>query len=310
MPSSFIVHSDTLTQRVMKWIQTHQDISFAIGLSIVVHSILLALQFKLPTSDSIQIADQPLEVVLVNAKSDIAPNKPQALAQANLEGGGNQNDLKRMAESPLAKSVEVVQGSAMTSAEKKLKQLEAEQKKLLSQLQRLKDPNAIPVDAKETTKHTNVNESTLGEQREAQQQISRLEARIAKNLSDYNARPRRHFFSPSTSEYRFAQYVEEWRHKIEQMGTEHYPPAARGKLYGQLRLTAFIRSNGSIEKIEIDRSSGHDILDQAAIKVVKMGAPYPPFPPNIAADTDVLAITRTWIFTNESLETLGNTSGH
>jgi protein TonB len=108
---------------------------------------------------------------------------------------------------------------------------------------------------------------------------------------------------PSASEYRYARYVEDWRARVERIGNENYPNDARGKFYGALRMTVAIRKDGSVADALIEQSSGSQILDRAARRIVQMAGPYPPFPPEIARDTDILEITRTWIFTNDQLAT-------
>jgi protein TonB len=126
----------------------------------------------------------------------------------------------------------------------------------------------------------------------------RLEAQIAKDMDAYQKRPKRRFVGARAEEYRFARYVEDWRLKVERIGNLNYPEAARQmKLYGNLLVTVAIKSDGTIENIEVNRSSGQRILDAAAVKIVEMGAPYSPFPPDIRRDTDILHITRTWTFT-------------
>src|SRR5690606_9777760 len=130
-------------------------------------------------------------------------------------------------------------------------------------------------------------------------QISAIKERIER----YNAQPRRQFTGPSTKAVEYAEYVEAWRKKIELLGTEHYPAEARGKLYGSLQLTVYIRRDGSLERIEIDRPSSHAVLNLAASRIVQLAAPFAPLPPSMAARTDVLAITRTWNFVNQKLET-------
>jgi protein TonB len=114
---------------------------------------------------------------------------------------------------------------------------------------------------------------------------------------------------PSTSEYRFARYVEDWRSRVEKIGNENYPEEARGKIYGSLRLTVAIRKDGALVDTIIEQSSGSPVLDRAARRIVKLAAPYPPFPPEIARDTDILEITRTWVFTNDQLATRAGASG-
>ncbi|NBR29095.1 MAG: energy transducer TonB, partial [Betaproteobacteria bacterium] len=100
------------------------------------------------------------------------------------------------------------------------------------------------------------------------------------------------------TEYRFARYIDDWRLKIERIGTLNYPAAARDqKIYGSLQLTVSIRADGNVDTVEINRSSGHKVLDEAAVRIVHMGSPYASFSADIARDTDLLSITRTWIFT-------------
>ncbi len=128
-------------------------------------------------------------------------------------------------------------------------------------------------------------------------EIMRLEAQIARDLDAYQKRPKRQQVGARATEYRFARYVEDWRQKVERVGNLNYPEAARQlKLYGNLILTVSIRADGSVEKVAIDRSSGHKVLDAAATRIVEMAAPYAPFPPDIRRDTEILDVTRTWTF--------------
>ncbi len=128
--------------------------------------------------------------------------------------------------------------------------------------------------------------------------VAKLEARIGRQLDEYSKRPRKVHIGTRAREYRFAQYAEDWRQKVERIGTLNYPDDARGRIYGSLVMTVEIRADGTLERVEIDRSSGHDVLDRAAAEIVRMAAPYSPFPPDIRDDTDRVVITRTWTFTN------------
>ena len=129
-------------------------------------------------------------------------------------------------------------------------------------------------------------------------EIARLEAQISKNWDDYQQRPRRRFIGARTQEYRFAQYVEDWRIKIERIGNLNYPEVAKQQgIFGSLQLTVSIKSDGAVDNVEINRSSGKKVLDAAAVRIVQLAAPYAPFPADIRRDTDILSITRTWIFT-------------
>ena len=134
--------------------------------------------------------------------------------------------------------------------------------------------------------------------------MARLQGEIDRNTDEYNKRPRKKFIGTRTEEYRFAQYIEDWRLKVERVGNLNYPEAAKGKLFGALMLTVTIDSDGAVKSVEINRSSGHKILDDAARRIVNMASPYAAFPPDIRRDTDLLVITRKWSFTSsDQLET-------
>ena len=180
-------------------------------------------------------------------------------------------------------------------ATQRVELLERQTKELMTQLKSVPAAPSMPapVDAKEKTDLPTANElmqQTL--------EAMRLEAQIAKDMDAYQKRPKRRFIGARAEEYRFARYVEDWRLKIERIGNLNYPEAARQqRLYGNLLLTVSIRSDGSLENVEINRTSGSRILDAAAVKIVQMSAPFAAFPPDIKRDTDILYITRTWTFT-------------
>jgi protein TonB len=139
-------------------------------------------------------------------------------------------------------------------------------------------------------------------------EIVRLEAQIHKDFDAYQKLPRRKFIGARTKEFRYAQYVEDWRIKVERIGNLNYPEVARqNKIYGSLQLSVSIRADGSVENLEISRSSGEPILDAAAKRIVKLASPFSPFPADIRRDTDILSITRTWTFTqSDKLEQTGD----
>jgi len=273
----------------------------ALTVSIGLHMTVLAVRFVDPDFLRVRSTDPPLEIILVNAKSETRPGKPEALAQANLDGGGA-NDAGRRT-SPLPDSQVVRDGDALDTARRMVEQLEEEQKKLLAAL---KDSLQMrPQPNQEAVAEAPVPGSQDEQSRE---QLARAQAEIAKQVSDYQKRPRKHHFMPSTSEYRYARYVEDWRARVEKIGNENYPNEARGKVYGSLRMTVAVRKDGSVVEAAVDKSSGSPVLDRAARRIVNMAAPFPPFPPDIARDTDVLEITRTWVFTNDQLSTRSTAS--
>jgi periplasmic protein TonB len=271
----------------------------ALGISILLHIIVLSIRFTFPDAFKRENAPQ-IEVTLVNSRSETRPDKPQVLAQKNLDGGGN-TDADRRAKTPLpVLPRNQTGGDQVQRARAKVEQLEREQQELLTQLKKQEQsvapappqpkpapPQPEPVAQPDVTGQDLYNRSLA---------MARLEAQIARQVDEYNKRPRKQFVGARAAEVRFAQYVEDWRTKIERIGNLNYPADARGRVYGSLRLTVAIRADGSVESIEVDRPSGYQILDRAAERIVKLASPYAPFPAEIRRDTDVLVITRTWIF--------------
>lgn len=128
-------------------------------------------------------------------------------------------------------------------------------------------------------------------------EIAELASKIQHSSAAYSNRTRRKAISASTREYKYANYLEAWRRKVERVGNLNYPEEAkRHKMYGNLILLTAVRADGSIERLSVLRSSGFAVLDEAAVKIVELAAPFAPFPPDIRAETDVLDITRTWQF--------------
>lgn len=235
---------------------------------------------------------QPLQVVLVNSKSQSRPVQADALAQADLDGGGNTPE-DQQAKSMLPNISDDRQFTPEQLA-KRVAELEAETRRMQT---RLKSDYSVaqPELKKQQSRDDSAGEDLIRKALE----IVRLEAQIDKDNNAYQKMPRRTFIGARTREYRFAQYIEDWRIKVERIGNMNYPEEARRKqLYGKLQLSVSIKANGSVENIEVNRSSGHRILDAAAMRIVRLAAPYAPLPPDIRKDTDILTITRTWTFTS------------
>ncbi|MGE5668264.1 MAG: energy transducer TonB, partial [Betaproteobacteria bacterium] len=268
--------------------------AIALAASVAAHAIALAVHFSPFDLNRFKDKGPALEVALVNAKSQSRPAKADILAQANLDGGGN-TDQKRRAKSPLPVLPREQPQHKVAVASAPAPAPENTTKEMLTQKASdvsLPAPEPKPVDAVAPTPSPTANElmqKTL--------EAMRLEAQIAKDMDAYQKIPRRKYIGSQALEYRFARYVEDWRMKVERIGNLNYPEAARDrKLYGSLVLTVAIRSDGSLDSVNVDRSSGQRILDAAAVRIVEMAAPYAPFPENIRRDTDILYITRTWTF--------------
>lgn len=272
-----------------------QPVSAALAFSLALHAfVLFGIGFALP--DPRKTADflQPLQVVLVNSKSQTRPLRADALAQSNLDGGGNTLEEHR-AKTPLPALSDDKQFIPEQNA-RRVQRLEQEQKRLLTQL---KSTHSVPQEQNEEKPQQQESERVTGEDLVRRSlEIARLEAQISKDFSTYQKMPRRKFIGARVQEYRFAQYVEDWRIKVERIGNLNYPEAARQqKIYGSLQLTVSIRADGSVESVEVNRPSGQRILDAAALRIVKLASPFAPLPPDIRRDTDILSITRTWTFT-------------
>jgi protein TonB len=266
----------------------------AVAASILLHAVLLSVHFKFPNALRWQSANPQLDVILVNAKSRHRPGTADALAQANLEGGG-ETDQDRRAKTPLPVIEPRTPGRDLAQAQRRVRELEAQQRKLLAQAR--KSPERVAPEAEQRA-HADESAPRLDGRDLADLSLAalRLQAQIDRQVDAYQKRPRKKFIGASAVEYRFAQYEEDWRQKVERIGTVNYPAAARGKLYGNLRMTVTLRPDGNVESIELDRSSGLKVLDDAAFRIVRMASPYASFPADIRRDTDLLVITRTWFF--------------
>jgi len=272
-----------------------QPLSAALAFSLVLHTfVLFGIGFALPDPRKAANFLQPLEVVLVNAKSKSRPMQADALAQSNLDGGGNTTEDNR-AKTPLPA---LGDGKKFTpeQAARHVQELEKEQQRLLTQV---KSTHSVPQEKhEEKPRQEETARPTGNDLVQRSMEIARLEAQISKDFNTYQKIPRRTSIGARAKEYRFAQYVEDWRIKVQRIGNLNYPEAARQqKIYGSLLLTVSIRADGSLESVEINRSSGQRILDAAALRIVKLASPFARLPDDIRRDTDILSITRTWTFT-------------
>lgn len=271
-----------------------RNLTLAVGASLLIHAVVLSIRFAPPDLLS-KARERALDVILVNSKSQSKPHKAQAKAQTHLDGGGNTAEDRR-AKTPLPASLKTRSGRDLAEAKRRVAELETRQKEMMTRLKgdtsiRAEKPQDKPVPVPEPAlSGVDLVSRSLA--------IARLQGQIARQTEEYNQRPRKKFIGARVEEYRFAQYVEDWRQKIERIGNLNYPSAAKGRLYGSLVLTVVIKANGDLDRVEVNRSSGTRVLDLAATRIVKMSAPFAAFPNSIRADTDVIEITRTWTFTN------------
>lgn len=281
-----------------RWISAPAQHYLRIGLAI---SLLLhagALAWRLSTPLPSRPAQGPLEITLVNARTELASAQAQVMAQHQLDGGGNAE--RGVASTPLPRTDEVSQTIVLQAMRKRQSQLEAEQMRLLTRLQSL-----AVVGAERQAVYPWPEARVEGEDVHDQPGVvqNAQVAALASRIQSYNAQPRKTFVAPSAQASPYAAYLDDWRSRIEATGTRHYPEQARGRLYGSLQITVSIRADGSVAAVDIDRPSPHAVLNQAARRIVQLAAPFPPLPAAIANETDMLVITRTWHFVNDALHT-------
>ena len=267
----------------------------ALGLSLALHAALLSVHFKFPEGSRWKAESAPLEVVLVNAKSkDRARPRPMRWRKRTSTAAGPSR-RKRRAKTPLPVTEPRKPGKDLADAQRRQRSLEARQQELLAKARALRAAVPAAPSAEQGLEDPGAQPSGR-DLADLALAAMRLQAQIDRQIDQYQKRPRKKFIGANAAEYRFAQYEEDWRVKIERVGTLNYPPEARGSSTATCGSRSTIRPDGNVESIELDRSSGLKVLDAAAFKIVRMATPFAAFPPDIRRDTDLLVITRTWFF--------------
>ena len=221
-------------------------------LSLLVHALVLTVHFAAPVLKQLPNTAAYLEVVLVNSKSASKPVKADALAQANLDGGGN-TDSERRARSPLPALDRPQPDPSIEQRQHRVAELEQKARSLLTRLKSDQRVEQTPSDTPSKQVDQRAVKADASELMQKSLEAARLEAQISREWDNYQKRPKRKFIGARTEEYRFARYVEDWRMKVEKVGNLNYPEAARQqRIHGQLRMTVSIRADGSVENIEID----------------------------------------------------------
>ncbi|MES2151363.1 MAG: TonB family protein [Pseudomonadota bacterium] len=274
----------------------------ALGISLLLHAILLAVRIVAPDAFKLQPADPGLEVILVNAKHASRPLKADALAQADLDGGGHADSGR--ARSPLPDLRRMETGESVKATQRRIAELEQKQKNLLTRA-RKSDFNAAPVTEKDKPDPTRSGADLL----ETSRAIARQAAEITQRIEDENKRPHKKFLSPSTIGVGYAFYYQAMTRRIEEIGTLNFPQRDGRKLYGQVVLSIPIFMDGTVYQkeggVQVERSSGNPALDTAAVAIVRRSAPFGQFPPNmLSADrNDLWILTITFKFArNDRME--------
>lgn len=271
-------------------------LQWALGVSIAVHAALLTVRFVDPEAFNRVFEDQPLEVILVNAKSKEKPEKAQAIAQTNLAGGGDVE--KGRATSPLPPSAFTDIGDTLEEeSARKLQSLQEQQNLLLAQVKSQlaalppPDPNKL------------ADKSDQAEREEKRRQLIKLLAEIERRINMENARPKKRYISPATMAQEYAVYYDRMRNAIENRGTENFPQSGGKKLYGELTMIVHINSKGRVIETEIVQSSGNLTLDKQAKAIASTAGPFGDFTPEMLRVAQILAVPSRFKFTrDETLE--------
>jgi periplasmic protein TonB len=270
--------------------------------SLFIHAALLMIHFVSPSLPAAPV-DPGLDVVLVNAKHERAPKKAQALAQANLDGGGNADQGR--ATSPLPDMRNSEDGDAVQQTQRRIQELENLQQHLLSQTTRTSDFK-VASNVDKTKTETNKSATNGTDDTDTNKAITRLAAEIAQSIADQNKRPHKTFITPSTKAVGYALYYKNMQKRIEDIGTMQFPEYQGQKLYGELIVYIPIFQDGSIYEEEggprVEKSSGNAMLDEAALRIVRSSAPFGRFPDKMRSDArdDVWVVITRFKFTRDS----------
>jgi periplasmic protein TonB len=248
---------------ILAFLKTLSTLQWAMVVSVGLHAALLTVRFVAPEHFNRVFQDTPLEVILVNAKSNEKPEKARAIAQASLAGGGDAANNVR-ATSPLpSEAIAKLGEAAQDQEERKLRELKEQQNKVLAQV-RKKLASMPPPDLQAV----NPSKESIERERKRQAMVKIL-AEIEKRINEENARPRKRYISPATREEVYAIYYDDLRRKIEDRGTSNFPEAGGRKLYGALTMIITVNHTGSVLDTEVAETSGNVMLDRRAQAIVK-----------------------------------------
>ncbi len=271
----------------------NSPLALALLLSLAVHAVLLTVRFVAPEQFNRVFKDTALEVILVNAQSQERPEHAQAIAQANLAGGGDV--AQGRATSPMPYSALTRIGDDFEERQRQIDALQERQTTLLTQLrQRLA---ALPeFDPREAAQ-----QQAREQQEQKRKQLLKQLAELEKRINEENARPKKRYISPATKEAAYAVYYDALRHKVEEKGTENFPEVGGRKLYGDLIMVLTINHDGRVLETEIVQSSGQQDLDRRAKAIAYASGPFGSFTPAMRAQADQIVVVARFSFTRDQV---------
>lgn len=249
--------------------------------------VILGVGFESPRSEKIR---KSLEIALVRSPSQIAPEKADYLAPEHQFGSGEAEHKALPKSEPV---LDAGKGRQRTHAPNQAREAVAQPKPMLTQP---KSEKKVVADRGDETK-VDVDKPHITADL-LRQQIREFSAELNQSLAANAPKARTVYInSVNAHKYKAAAYERAWQEKVERIGNLNYPDEARRRnLAGGLLMSVGINSDGSLHSVQIRRSSGHQVLDDAAMRIVHLAAPFAPFPPELKEEADVLVVTRTWKF--------------
>ena len=287
-------------RRLAATVSPGDRLSFTIFLAAALHAaLILGVTFTYVTNKP---STHTMEVTLAKQHSKRRPERANFLAQFNQAGSGTMEDKALTSTTTEAQFQHTETRKAGQNLQQRASYKTVEHKQTTITATNI-GAHKITADSQSTEiapqKIKFENKKSL---QARALEIASLEARIDQQRQIYAKSPRiKRLTSLSTASRTDAFYLNSWRRKVESVGNLNYPQKARkDKLYGSLRLMVAILADGSLKEVELLDSSGHKVLDDAAIRIVRLSAPYAPFPDELRKSTDVLEIIRTWQFKKNS----------
>ncbi|HMA09787.1 MAG TPA: energy transducer TonB [Ramlibacter sp.] len=276
--------------------RSFSTLQIALGASFAVHAVLLTVRFVDPEAFNRVFEDTPLEVILVNTRTNEKPDKARAIAQTSLAGGGDA--AQGHATSPLPPSALTSMGDAAEDAQKKIDSMQEQQVLLLAQIRKML-ATLPPPDPKQPTSDP---EAMARENK--RKQLIKMLAEIERRINEENARPKKRYISPSTREEVYAVYYDGLRRKIEDKGTLNFPEVAGRKLYGELTMIVTVNFDGKVLDTEVAQTSGILALDRRAATIARSAGPFGRFSDVMRRKADQIVVVSRFKFTREeTLET-------
>lgn len=266
---------------------------FAVFLALLLHALLLAIQFDFAPP---MPASMGLEITLARFKSENAPEQADFLAQQNQEGSGTEAEKLAPSTREIAPFADNRVNQVQPMEQVATQPVVQPEKRIVTTQGKSRDRTTTLI--KETTEISEERPESQVSLWQRSLEIASLEAQLREQQQTHAKRPRkRQLTAASAKEARDAYYLDGWRQKVETVGNLNYPAEARRRqIYGRLRMMVAVKANGSLHDVRIMQSSGYKVLDDAALHIVQMAAPFQPFPPDLRKDTDILEIVRTWQF--------------